>query len=271
MRLGLGNNLTQKILLSSTANPAAAYIAAITAAGATVTAGQESAISTFISGEVSAGRWDKIKRLYFPVWQLAAANEICMKSLTSGTFNGSILHEAKGVRASGSTGNMNTNTNLGSLGVTNTSFHFALLMPNGPEEDYSYPFSVNDTSYPNSIYHGWSDGSPSTVIMEKSFENSPTTSASVMTVGNDSVAGNLYLKERTSVGVNVVQTIASSVTTAFPANNLFIIGLDNNGAGSMNNPIGAFSVSTEFSSTQDTAYTATLKTLWETTTGLTLA
>ena len=229
------------------------------------------ALDTFIKGEKTAARWDKMKRLYFPVWQLAAANAICMKSLTSGTFNGSILHEAKGVNASGITGNMNSNTNLGSLGVTNTSFHFALLMPNGPEEDYSFPFSVNGSaSHPNRVYHGWSDSSPFTAIMEKLFGNSPTINASVMTVGNDSNAGNLYLKERTSVGVNVVETIAGSVTTAFPANNLFIIGLDNQ-VGAMGQPIGAFSVSTEFSSTQDTAYTAALKTVWETCTGFTIA
>ena len=251
------------------AAPEAAYVAALTAAGATVTAPQQAAISTFMSGEIAAGRWEKHKRLYFPVWQLAAANAICMKSLTSGTFSGSMTHAAAGVYAIGFSSNMNTNTNLGSLGITKDSYHFALLMPNGAEEDYSLPFSVNDTTTNNSIYAIWSEGFSSLRIMENIFGGSIVTSLpSIMTTGNDSVAGNLYFKERLS-GSTGVDTITGSVATAFPSNNLFIIG-SSVPSTAMNQPIGAFSASTELSSAQDTAYTTALKTLWETVTGLTM-
>ena len=245
------------------------YITALTAAGATVTAPQRTAISTFISGEIAAGRWDKVKRLYFPVWQVAAANAICMKSLTSGTFSGVINHAAKGVRVvDGASGNMNTNTNLGALGITNTSFHFAMLLPEGAEEGYSIPFSVNDFST-NSIFPFWNDGYSYTRVMEQIFGSSFFTNLpSVISLGNDSVANNLYLKERisSSTGSDV---IAGSVATTFPSANLFILGLPNGSVG-MNLPIGAFSASTELSSAQDAAYTTALKTLWETVTGLTL-
>jgi len=249
---------------------AMAYVAAVATAGATVTNGQRTAINTFISGEKTAGRWDKIKRLYFPVWGVTAANAICMKSLTSGTFSGGITHAAKGVYAAGFAGNMNANTNLGALGVTNTSYHFALLMPDGSEENYSIPFSVNNTANLNSIYPIWSDGFSSLRIMEKIFSGGFLTNLpSIMTTGNDSFAGNLYFKERLS-GSTGEEIIAGSVTLPFPSANLFIIGLDNVSYGSMNHPIGAFSASTELSSAQDTAYTTALKTLWETVTGLTL-
>jgi hypothetical protein len=222
-----------------------------------------------MSGEIAAGRWDGIKRLYFPVWGVAAANAICMKSLTSGTFSGPMTHAAKGVYAIGFSSNMNTNTNLGSLGITKDSYHFALLMPEGAEENYSLPFSVNNTVEGNSIYALWSDGFSSLRIMEKVFSGSIVTNLpSIMTTGNDSVAGNIYFKERLS-GSTGVDTIAGSVTTAFPSNNLFIIGSSIPDS-AMNQPIGAFSASTELSSAQDTAYTTALKTVWETVTGLTI-
>jgi hypothetical protein len=256
--------------ITASTSPEAAYIAALTAAGATVTAPQQAAISTFISGEIAAGRWDKHKRIYFPIWQLAAANAICMKSLTSGTFSGSITHGAKGVRVTDNrNGNMNTNTNLGALGITNTSYHFAMLLPEGPEENYSIPFSVNDFSV-NSIFPFWNDGYSYTRVMERIFgSNFFTNLPSVISLGNDSVANNLYLKERISSSTDS-DVIAGSVATAFPSANLFILGLSD-GNVSMNHPIGAFSASTELSSAQDAAYTTALKTLWEACTELTLS
>ena len=257
--------------ITASTSPEAAYIAALTAAGATVTAPQQAAISTFISGEIAAGRWDKHKRIYFPIWQLAAANAICMKSLTSGTFSGSITHGAKGVRVTDNrNGNMNTNTNLGALGITNTSYHFAMLLPEGPEENYSIPFSVNDFST-NSIFTFWNDGFSSLRIMERALSDGSflTNLPSIITIGNDSVAGNIYFKEHTSDSTGI-GTIAGSVATALSSANLFILGLSNGSAG-MNSPIGAFSTSTELSSAQDVAYVAALKTLWEACTGLTLS
>lgn len=65
---------------------AAAYIDALVSGGATVTSVQSDAIDTFIRAEKSGSRWDLIKRLYLPIWELAAPNAICMRSLTSGTF-----------------------------------------------------------------------------------------------------------------------------------------------------------------------------------------
>jgi hypothetical protein len=220
------------------------------------------ALDAFIKGEKTAGRWDSIKRLYLPIWESAAPNAICMKSLTSGTFSGAMTHAVKGVYATNIAGNMNTNTNLGALGITNTSYHFALLMPDGAEENESIPFSVNNTSNLNSIYISWNDGFSSLRIMDQTFYGGIVTNLpSIMTTGNDSAAGNIYFKERLS-GSTGVDTIEGSVTRPFPSANLFMIGLNNISFGSMNKPIGAFSASTELSSAQDTAYTTALRNLY---------
>jgi hypothetical protein len=92
---------------------------------------------------------------------------------------------------------------------------------------------------------------------------------SIITIGNDSVAGNIYFKERLS-GSTGIGTIAGSVATALSSANLFILGLSD-GAIGMNSPMGVFSASTELSSAQDIAYTTALKTLWQTITGLTIS
>ena len=265
----LAQSLARQLAPASVA-PDAAYVAAIRATGITVTSTQQAAISTFISGEVAAGRWSKHKRLYFPIWGLAAANAICMKSLLSGTFSGGVLHSTNdGVYVTnGGAGNMNTNTNLGNLGITKTSFHFAMLLPNGIEDNYSIPFSVNDYTT-SSIFPFWVDGYSYTRVMERLFTTDIFTQGvgSVVSLGNDSVAGNLYLKEK--VNGTASDIIAGNVATAFPAANLFILGLPSGEVG-MNNPIGAFSTSTELSSAQDAAYVSALITLWETCTGRTL-
>jgi hypothetical protein len=160
---------------------------------------------------------------------------------------------------------MNTNTNLGDLGITKTNFHFAMLLPDGPEENYSIPYSVNDYTT-SSIFPFWNDGSYYTRVMERLFLTDIFSyTGSVISMGNDSVAGNLYLKQKVDT-YTASDIIAGSVATAFPSANLFILGLPNGEVG-MNNPIGAFSTSTELSSTQDAAYVTALTTLWETCVG----
>ena len=65
---------------------AKAYVNAVIATGVTVTGLQRNAINNFIEGEKTASRWSIHKRLYLPIWANAAANAICLRSLTSGTF-----------------------------------------------------------------------------------------------------------------------------------------------------------------------------------------
>lgn len=269
MRLGLGNNLTQKILLSSTANPAAAYIAAITAAGATVTAGQESAISTFISGEVSAGRWDKIKRLYFPVWQLAAANAICMKSLTSGTFVGSISHEAEGVEPTNTLSYMNTNVSIPELGIAD-SYHYAALLPRGFSDQYDAIFGVVPDLY------FFADDSTYVIQIEDVSIDLSSAFPSGLTYGILSLGGNSndrYVKNRSSSVVSSYSNTQDFELQSYPSNQkIFLLGR-NDGLGGVNASgpfVGAFSMASELTTAEDTAYTLALKTLWETTTGFTL-
>ena len=91
--------LYSRIAASRRDADADAYISAIRTAGASVTAAQRDYINDFIRAEKIAARWDSIKRLYLPICGVAAANAICLRSLTSGTFVGSVTHTAEIGRA----------------------------------------------------------------------------------------------------------------------------------------------------------------------------
>ena len=89
---------------------AQAYIDAVNATAATVSTTQETAIDDFVKAEKSAGRWDEVhSRIWLPIWENASANAICMKSLATGSFNGTVTHGSGYVASDGSTGYFNTN------------------------------------------------------------------------------------------------------------------------------------------------------------------
>lgn len=272
MRLGLGNSLARRgfVAAAAPAAPEAAYVAALTAAGATVTAPQQAAISTFISGEIAAGRWDKMKRLYFPVWQVAAANAICMKSLISGTFVGSISHEAKGVGPNNTSSYMNTNVSIPELGIA-TSYHYAALLPNGFSDQYDAVFGVVPDVY------FFADDSTYYAFIEDVYIDLPTAFPSGFGNGILSLGGNSndrYVKNRSSSEVSSYSNTQDFELLSYPSNQkIFLLGR-NGGDGNVNASgafVGAFSMASELTTAEDTAYTLALKTVWETVTGFTIA
>jgi hypothetical protein len=112
------NNLLS-IIADVKRRPAAAYIERVeTALGSSITETQKTAIGAFIEAEQVDGRWGAHRRLYLPIWANAAANAICLKSLTSGTFAGTITHGAGYVQSDGSTGYFNFGTDPSSLGLS---------------------------------------------------------------------------------------------------------------------------------------------------------
>ena len=279
MRLGLGNSLARRGFVAAAADPAAAYIAAITAAGATVTAPKQAAISTFISGEIAAGRWDSIKRLYLPIWESAAPNAICMKSLTSSTFVGGVTHGAGYIQGDGSTGYANTNTTPSSIGLTKDSYYAGCLCIERQQSDH-YDFGTAGVS--GTDFYSFNDFyfNEST---EEYYFNSNLTRVSENFMAYYSSMSTLYsvsgttssrfIKDRTSSGVTTRATSNVTNTTELLNFELSLTTVSVSGGVSSlknNSKYGAFFFGTALSDAQDTAYTLALKTLWESTTGLTL-
>jgi hypothetical protein len=246
---------------SAPAAPEAAYIAALTAAGATVTAPQQAAISTFMSGEIAAGRWDGIKRLYFPVWGLAAANAICMKSLTSGTFSGAMTHGAGFITSTG--GVLLSNTDLPALGITVDSHHLAFLSKLGGYRDYSYAVSSSANVTLGKIDSDYKGETKSSQVFGGYIPN-PT---GIFSYGGTRTSR--FLKRRLTAGVSTLGTSAASVSGNFSNSTVNLMGFSS-GSRYCDDHVGVLSLGTALSDAQDTTYTASLKTLWETVTGLTL-
>jgi len=265
MRLGLGNSLARMGMRFGSAGPEAAYIAALTAAGATVTAPKQAAISSFMSGEIAAGRWDGIKRLYFPVWGLAAANAICMKSLATGTWTGGAVTHAAGYVLSSRHGGgyMSTNTNFGALGITKDTFHFAVVYKTTPFGGDNY----TDVSFGSAnTYFGVEDGNLSP-LLGGTYLYADYAPLRVFSFGGN--ASSQYLKNRNSEGVTNLLIQSEVISNAFDSSNIYFLRFNGHDKSS-ESQTGLLSLGTTLTTEQDTAYTLALKTLWETTTGLTL-
>jgi hypothetical protein len=260
--LGLGLALSSGI---RRLDPEAAYVAALTAAGATVTAPQQAAISTFMSGEIAAGRWDGIKRLYFPVWGLAAANAICMKSLATGTWTGgTVTHAAGYVQSTRTGGYMNTNTNFPALGITKDSFHFAVVYKTSPFGGDNYI----DVSFGSSnTFFGVEDGNVSPILGGVQQLYADYAPLKVFSLGGN--ASSQYLKNRNPEGVTNLLAQSEVISNAFDASNIYFLRFNGHDKSS-ESQTGLLSLGTTLTTEQDTAYTLALKTLWETVTGLTL-
>ena len=265
-------------------SPEAAYIAALTAAGASVTAPQQAAISTFMSGEIAAGRWDGIKRLYFPVWGSAAANAICMKSLTSSTFYGGVTHGAGYIQGDEITGYVNTNTTPSSIGLTKDSYYAGCLCIQRQGSDHvdfgltgftgGAPFGnfyfINDFYFNESTEEYYFNNGLMQISDQNVFHYSPiSTLCSV-----SGTTSSRFIKDRNSSGVTTRSTTVTTNTRELNDISLYLMNANQGNAptswGWSSSKYGAFFFGTALSDSQDTAYTLALKTLWETCTGLTL-
>ena len=238
-----------------------------------MTAAQRDYINDFIRTEKIATRWDSIKRFYLPIWGVAAANAICMRSLTSGTFVGSVTHGAGFVLSDTTTGYMNTNVGLTTLGLSLSSYHFAGLYKASSGKASSFLFGSQSGSNVNRMFI---TGTTYTADL-----SSPTLGRASGTVASgdrlgiftfSGAASARFLKRRKTSGVTTLGSTTTTITAQ--PNNVNVAFLANNASGVVSNfcgeEIGAFSIGLELTDAQDTAYSLALKTLWEGATGLTL-
>ena len=114
-----------------------AYITSLLSVGAAVTPTQQDAINTFVKTGKSDGWYSLIKRLYLPIWEVAAANAIDMIGLTSGTFNGGVTHGAGFVQGNGTTGYFDTGTTMSAVGITTSSGSLFYVKINTPSEGFN--------------------------------------------------------------------------------------------------------------------------------------
>ncbi len=272
--LGFGLGLTPNSGVFEGLDPdAEGYIDAVVAAGGAVSGGQRSAINTFYKTGKADGWYSSLKRLYLPIWGVAAANAICMRSLTSGTFVGSVTHGAGFVLSDTTTGYMDTNVGITTLGLSLSSYHFAWLYKASSAKANSYLFGSQSGANVNRMFI---TGTTYTADL-----SSPTLGRVTGTVASgdrlgiftfSGAASARFLKRRKTSGVTTLGSTTTTITAQ--PNNVNVAFLALNTSGVVSNfcgeEIGAFSIGLELTDAQDTAYSLALKNLWEGTTNLVL-
>ena len=256
---------------------AAAYIAAVeTALGSSITETQKSAIDVFAKAEKLASRWTSIKRLYLPIWGNAAANAVCLKSLASGTFVGGVTHGAGYVQGDGSTGYMSMGTSPSAQGVTGSSgFIFALVRQAESRTGANFTLvgATNVTSQLR-IYHITYESKTSLIAPSvSSIINSPNNMVrSGVFYGGATASNARYLRVRRTAGVQNAGSNATTDNTSTSTSAMALMAVNSEGAHQQhtNARIGAGGFGLGLSIANSDAFSANLKTLWETCTGLTL-
>jgi len=275
MDFSLSSSLVGSTVLSRLDPDAREYINAVVATGVTVTNTQKTAISNFIKSEKASSRWTSIRRLFFPIWGSAAANAIDMKIRSTGTYVGGVTHAAGYVQGNGSTGYMTMNTSASAQGLTAAStFMFALVSQAESRTGAGFTIvGASNSISRNSISHiAFNNQSALFSSSVSSYMLSPDNMNRAGIFYGGSTANNArYFRARRTSGV---QSIASNTITDNTSTTTSSIGvmarIDQAVSEYSNARIGAVGMGLGLSTANSDAFSANLKTLWETSTGLLL-
>jgi hypothetical protein len=277
------NRWVTPVYSGATDADAVAWIDAVIAASGVLLSSERSTkiiASDFFSAlktDASGNLFTLLGRTYFPVWGVAAANAICCKSLTTGTFTGTLTHSAGFVTGDGSTGYFDGGATPSAAGCLLGSTHaFVLLNRAGAA-----------TPTASTVFLGAQDSStqsrltlqvPSTVANYAAL--GPNNSTSLAAASGQNYRG-VYLSSRAGsaerfLGRNIVsgwelgasdttssQLLNTTINMAYMANN------NNNTIGNYSNfPTGAYGIGLGMTQAQAEKFTQTVKNFWETLTGL---
>jgi hypothetical protein len=255
------------------------YIDAVVAAGGTVSGGQKSAINTFVKTGKSDGWYSSLKRMYLPIWAVAAPNAIDMVGLTSGTFVGGMTHTAGYVTTNGTTGHFLSDVSPGGAGCTLdgtgvfalTTGASALNLTNSQRY-----FGAQSSSNLTRLFLTGSHASArfASIGMNNALfltDLSAGDQRGVQFLGRNTSLSRFVLLRASSLLSNSQLSLSSAINSTTPM--CWLAG-NNNGAISGYAPntaqLGAAGMTDGMAQADAEAFTDGLKTLWEVATGLTL-
>jgi hypothetical protein len=238
-----------------------------------VTAAQRDYINDFYKA-AKADYYTAFKRLYLPIWGVAAANAIDMITLASGTFTGSVTHAAGYIEGDGSTGYMDLGVSPSTLGLTTSSASLGVLVY---QEDSRIIAGINISL----IGSNASLASGGAVrLINVAFGNVIVNLCGTSSLASASRSG-VFLGNRTETNAYTMNTrrtsgfaevlstgAASSVTTI----NAVLLARRQGGTITQytDSRVGLAFIGTEFALGKPETVTLHLKNLWEGCTGLTL-
>ena len=270
------NNLLS-IIADVKRRPAAAYIERVeTARGSSITEIQKTAIGAFIEEEQVGGRWNAHRCLYLSIWGNAAANAICLKSLTSGAFAGTVTHGAGYVQGDGSTGYFNMGFSPVAHGLTNASaFYGALVNLAESRNAANYTLLGASNAAVNSriaslgasaASRAWASGAESAMTSPNGMSRDGIFYCGI------TATNARYFRVRRTAAVQAAGSNTISDTNTPSTAAMAVMARNFSGAYTeySNARIGASFMGLGLSVADADAFTLNLKTLWETCTGLTL-
>jgi hypothetical protein len=250
---------------------AAAYIAAVATAGATVSGGQKKAIDTFYKTGKSDGWYSSLKRMYLPIWASAAPNAIDMIALGSGTFNGTVTHGAGFVQGDGSTGYFDFGVSPSTLAMSTDSLLAVYL--NYEDEGITFKRFI-DAHNSGSQTMSALQNPPTTIGIDAGNTSTARLLATSDLTGiilNSRVSGTTFIQRRITSGSSTIATATVASAGSMPTNPIYALArLQGGYAAGNKNKVGAYGVGLGLSSGNGENYSLALKNLWETATGLTL-
>lgn len=250
---------------------ALAYITAVENTGTSVSANQKTAINSFFKQGKTDNWFSLMRRIYLPIWGLAAPNAIDMISNTSGTFNGTVTHSAGFVKGDRSTGFFDLGTRMPTDGLTSDSGLLFCLV------------KVADTLTTGASMIGQTSSINNQLIRQSTSSNIQArySNASLSVNGGNARTGILTIsstsntarsfRRRLSSGVTSIAT--SSGESAFTLSSVNCFAMARNASGlsePTNAELGSYGYALGLSDSSADAFTLALKTLWETCTTLNL-
>lgn len=279
MNLSLSNMLSGRV--SGLDPDARDYIAAVVAAGATVSGGQKSAINTFIKTGKSDGWYPSIKRLYLPIWASAAPNAIDMIGLTSGTFNGTVTHSAGYVESDGSTGYFDpgAGSEPNTLGLSNASATLFMVVSNNSDAAAGQIASTTSTIAANNRFQFNTFAGEQNFACPTNSSSSPLTLISTsdgitngVFIGSVTATNARYLHRRTTADTLVLSNTATDTTT-LSTHRPFVLARNNTGTPDIFTNSARIAVAgwgLAIAQADAGNFSLAIKNLYEATTGLTL-
>lgn len=255
---------------------AARYIRAVETAGATVTTTQRDAINSFIKECRNSGWISSMRRMYLPIWGLAAPNAIDMLGDSSGTFTSGITHASGYVQGNGSTGLFRFNGTPSSLGLSNASGFLFTLCNQGPTATGAHIGVLQGsnnrcTIAANPLAIGAEYTSSATGIYTPNLY-SLANQTGVMCFSR-TATNSFTLYQRKTAGFSTLGTNTNNETAAVPAVEVCVMARGRTATTQdslTNGRHGAFGIGLGMDQTNVSSFTLAIKNLWETCTGLTL-
>ena len=245
---------------------AALWLLDVQTAGGNVTQPRINAADVFYQAEKAAGIYGNWIRFYFPIWGVTAANAICIKSRTSGTFFGGVTHGAGFVQGDGSSGYFSLGDSMSSLGLDGSDVSVFTLEHVGPNADSMSSFGAANSVRSGRVGSGTRShefqGTTNRVLI------SPASQHGIYFMGKDT-PNTSYAFRRTSPGIAETAN-GSGSTSGSNGTDLEMMRRGGFGDHYSNARIGAAGIGTGMSYANASAASERLKTFWEACTGLTL-